>query len=50
MERAKGNMVLLRPERKVMPDQVRPLGNFKEFYICHKKDGKSIRGSRKRDI
>lgn len=34
MERAKGNMVVLRLERKIMPDYARPLGNFKCFVFA----------------
>lgn len=49
MERAKGNMVVLRLDRKIMPDYARPLGNFKQFCICHNNDGKSPRGFSKRD-
>lgn len=49
MEMAKGNMVVLRLERKIMPAHTRHLGNFKRFCICHNNDGKSPRGFSKGD-
>lgn len=46
----KRNIVLLRLERKAMPDHARPAGNFKGFCICHKHAEKLMRGFSKRDL